>query len=156
MAPIVGGTVILRDGTRYRFEGGLLRWMRDRNGNKLTFTYTSGYHPMYGQQLDGGGGHLLTKITDSLNREVNFAYNVTDPQYGVVDKITFNGLNGVRTISIKIPGCSMCFARINRSRHTCNYSRACSQVAQPSLIPTGLPMFGCQTARLTAKILTAQ
>jgi len=33
------GYLMLRDGTRYRIDNGLVSWMRDRNGNKLSFTY---------------------------------------------------------------------------------------------------------------------
>jgi hypothetical protein len=33
------GYMILRNGTRYRVDGGKVSWMRDRNGNKLTFNY---------------------------------------------------------------------------------------------------------------------
>ena len=32
------GYLMLRDGTRYRIDAGKVTWMRDRNGNKLTFT----------------------------------------------------------------------------------------------------------------------
>src|SRR5215510_7330088 len=32
------GYLLMRDGTRYRIEGGKVTWIRDRNGNRLTFT----------------------------------------------------------------------------------------------------------------------
>jgi RHS repeat-associated protein len=84
------GYLINRDGTRSRIDGGKITWMRDRNGNRLTFTYDA-THPF---------GRLI-KITDSLNREVNIAYNVSDGQYGLHDQISYRGFGGAtRTIRI--------------------------------------------------------
>src|SRR5262249_24969485 len=41
-APFVAsGYLMLRDGTRYRIDLGNVTWIRDRNGNKLSFTYDS-------------------------------------------------------------------------------------------------------------------
>ena len=75
------GYLSLRDGTRYRIIGGLVSWMRDRNGNKLTFAYD--------------GSNRVTSITDSLNRQVTVAYDVNDgAPYGVCDRITFKGYGG--------------------------------------------------------------
>ena len=48
------GYLMLANGVRYRIQNGLIQWLRDRNGNKVSFTYSSG----------------LTQITDSLNRQV--------------------------------------------------------------------------------------
>ncbi|HWS99690.1 MAG TPA: RHS repeat-associated core domain-containing protein [Pyrinomonadaceae bacterium] len=77
------GYLMLRDGMRYRIDDGKVTWMRDRNGNKLTFTYGA------------GGGGRVTKIADSLNREVTFAYDVQEGgDYGVCDHITFKGYGG--------------------------------------------------------------
>ena len=62
------GYLMLRDGTQYRFDGGGATWIRDRNGNKISFSY--------------GAGSMT--ITDSLNRQVLIEYNVTDPSpYGL-------------------------------------------------------------------------
>jgi YD repeat-containing protein len=67
---------MLADGTRYRFVNGFVQWIRDRNGNTVSFTYTPGTG--------------LTQITDSLNRQIT-------PGTG----ITFKGANGVsRSIQI--------------------------------------------------------
>jgi hypothetical protein len=33
------GYLLLRDGTRYRIDSGKTSWIRDSNGNKVTFTY---------------------------------------------------------------------------------------------------------------------
>ncbi|HXL80401.1 MAG TPA: hypothetical protein VN951_05945 [Pyrinomonadaceae bacterium] len=77
------GYLMLRNGTRYRFDNGTVTWLRDRNGNKLTFTYDTGLQ--------------VTGITDSLNRQVTIAYNVADiSPYGVCDQITFKGFSGVQ------------------------------------------------------------
>jgi RHS repeat-associated protein len=90
----VNGNLSLRDGTRYRVEGGLVMWVRDRNGNKITFTYDT-----YGR---------ITAATDSLNRQVTFAYSVNAGYpYGVCDTITYRGFGGAtRTIRISITNLS--------------------------------------------------
>lgn len=82
------GYLLLRDGRRYRIINGLVDSMRDRNGNKLTFTYgvNSGDPLTYRKVLT---------ITDSLNRVVSFQYLSNS------DVITFKGFNGAtRTITI--------------------------------------------------------
>lgn len=75
------GYLMLRDGTRYRIVSGRVEWMRDSNGNKLTFTYSS--NPT-----------LITSVTDSLNRVVTFDYGVSDPVCGTCDRINFKGVGG--------------------------------------------------------------
>ncbi len=76
------GYLMLRDGTRYRIDAGLVTWIRDRNGNKLTFTYS---------------GQKVSSVTDSINRQVNIAYNVADvAPYGTCDQITFKGFGGAQ------------------------------------------------------------
>src|SRR2546423_1873762 len=45
------GYLLLRDGTRYRIDAGKAVWLRDRNGNKLTFGYD--------------GNNNIQSITDS-------------------------------------------------------------------------------------------
>lgn len=37
----VSGFLMLRNGTRYRIDNGDVTWIRDRNGNKISFSYTS-------------------------------------------------------------------------------------------------------------------
>jgi RHS repeat-associated protein len=79
------GYLMLKDGTRYRIDSGNVTWMRDRNGNLLSFTYTNG---------------ALTKITDSLNREVTIA-STTEANYGNCTKITYRGFgSAARTIRV--------------------------------------------------------
>ena len=72
------GYLLLRDGTRYRIDMGSVTWMRDRNGNKLTFSY----------------GFYLMTITDSLNRQVSVNY--ADFQTTFYDQITFKGYGGTQ------------------------------------------------------------
>ena len=79
------GYLLMHDGTRYRLDGGLVTWIRDRNGNKLSFTYDI-------------GGRVAT-IKDSLNRVVTVTYDVSDGTYGgLYDKITFNGYQGTQRV----------------------------------------------------------
>ena len=68
------GYFLLRDGTRYRIDNGLVSSVRDRNGNKLTFA--------------NDGNNRVSTITDSLNRQVSITYN-TGP--GTSDQITYKG-----------------------------------------------------------------
>ena len=79
------GYLRFADGTTYRIDGGVT-WMRDRNGNKISFVYGSG----------------VTTITDSLNRLITITYNVNDgPPYGICDRITYKGFGGAtRTIRV--------------------------------------------------------
>ena len=81
----VSGSLMLRDGTRYRIREGLVDWVRDRNGNKVSYEYA---------------GERVTKITDSLGREVTFSYGPTlPPPYS--DTITYTGFGGApRTVRV--------------------------------------------------------
>jgi RHS repeat-associated protein len=75
------GYLLMRDGTRYRIDNGVVSWLRDRNGNKITFTYD--------------GNQRVTSIKDSLNRVVNVSYG------GSSDQITYKGFSGLtRTITV--------------------------------------------------------
>jgi RHS repeat-associated protein len=80
----ISGYLFLRDGTRYRIDSGYVTQMRDRNGNKLTFTPS---------------GITDLTITDSLNRQVVINTNVDDGSpYGLCDRITFKGFGGATRI----------------------------------------------------------
>jgi YD repeat-containing protein len=80
----VAGYLIMRDGTRYRIDAGQVTWLRDRNGNKVTFT---------------NSGIGVTTITDSLNRQITVEYNVNEGgQYGVCDRITYKGFGGANRV----------------------------------------------------------
>ncbi len=79
------GYLFLKDGTRYRIDGGTVTWVSDRNGNKLSFEYNS----VYG----------VTSIKDSLNREITIDYLVDDgAPYGLCDRITYRGFGGAPRI----------------------------------------------------------
>lgn len=81
------GYMMLRDGTRFRIDNGTITWMRDRNGNKLSFTYD------YGKRVTG--------ITDSLNRQVTITYDISTGGSTYYDQISFKGFGGAsRTIKI--------------------------------------------------------
>ena len=83
------GDLMLRDGTLYHIVGGLIRWTRDRNGNRISFTYSDG----------SDGFQRLIKVTDSLNREVTIAYDVQEGSpYGRCDRITYKGFGGASRI----------------------------------------------------------
>lgn len=80
------GDLITRDGTHYRIDGGSVSWMRDRNGNKITFTYASDF------------SHRVTGITDSLNRQVTISYATSVGSY---DLIALKGFGGApRTLKV--------------------------------------------------------
>lgn len=70
------GYLTLRNGLRYRIEHGRISWMRDRNGNRISF---------------GTGGAFAT---DSLNRQVRVEYNTTDPVCVGCNKIILKGFAG--------------------------------------------------------------
>jgi len=75
------GYLMLRDGTKFRIDGGVVSWLRDRNGNKMSFTYDS--------------FNKIQTITDSLNRQVTISRN-TGP--GTFDQITYKGFGGTQRI----------------------------------------------------------
>jgi RHS repeat-associated protein len=78
------GYLSLRDGTRYRIVNSDVTWMRDRNGNMLTFTY----------------GDKQMIVTDSLNRQVTVRY-ADYPTGRFYDEITYKGFGGAqRTIRV--------------------------------------------------------
>jgi RHS repeat-associated protein len=92
------GYLLLSNGTRYWIQSTTgdnpttqIRWMRDRNGNLLTFAYD---------------GLNLVEIKDSLNRVINISYApyvVSDnTYYSPSTTITYTGFDGTpRTITIK-------------------------------------------------------
>src|ERR1043166_2742536 len=81
----VSGYLMLRDGTRYRIDGGNVTWIRDRNGNQVSFGYDT-------------SGRVIS-VTDSLNRTVTINYNVSDASpFGLCDQIIFKGFGGAQRI----------------------------------------------------------
>jgi RHS repeat-associated protein len=82
--PRPSGYLMLRDGTRFRVDTGTITWMRDRNGNKVTFAYDA--------------YRRVTSITDSLNRQVTISY---PSQTTGFTQISYKGYGGAsRTIKI--------------------------------------------------------
>ena len=75
------GYLMLRGGTRVRIVNGRADWIRDRNGNQITITYPTSTRMI---------------ATDPLGRQVIVDKDFSDvAPYGLCDKITFNGFNGV-------------------------------------------------------------
>src|SRR5262245_28620817 len=80
------GNLMMRDGAMYRIVNGKVQWIRDRNGNKVSFTYM------------GLDDWRVSTITDPLNRQITISYNNQLPSY---DAITFRCYGGAtRTIKI--------------------------------------------------------
>ncbi len=71
----ISGNLMMKDGTLYRIDVGNVSFIRDRNGNKINFTYQ-------------GSLGQVTSITDSLNRQVTISYADQGVPY---DTITFDG-----------------------------------------------------------------
>jgi RHS repeat-associated protein len=81
----VSGYLMLRDGTRFRIDAGSITWMRDGNGNQLSFAYDA--------------NSRSSTVTDSLNRQVTINYDVSDiAPYGLCDQIIFKGFGGAQRI----------------------------------------------------------
>ncbi|HEY9432819.1 MAG TPA: Ig-like domain-containing protein [Blastocatellia bacterium] len=87
------GYLLLRDGTRFRIDDqGRCAWMRDRNGNMVSFSYS----------FDNSVGTFrLTGINDSIGRQISF--NQTLINSSIVERrIDFVGFGGApRTISVQ-------------------------------------------------------
>lgn len=84
------GVLYFPDGTHYRIDSGMVSWMKDRNGNRISFTYD-------GSQYNS----KLTEIIDSMGREVNITYGNQDGTYGLHDLITYAGFDsGTRSIRV--------------------------------------------------------
>ena len=83
------GYLFMRDGTCYRIDGGRVSWIRDRNGNRITFGYDYTDHFRY-------------TMTDSLNRVVIIDNRLHDPVRNQdYDLIAYKGFGGVdRTIKL--------------------------------------------------------
>ncbi len=79
------GYLFMRDGTRYRIEKGLVKWIRDRNGNSIAYTYDE--------------FSRVLRITDSLGRKVEIDYY--NPPTQTYDRIRYTGF-GASPREIKI------------------------------------------------------
>ncbi len=75
------GYLMMRGGTRMRIVNGRTEWVRDRNGNQVSITYPTSTRMI---------------ATDPLGRQVIIDKNVSEAApYGLCDKVTFSGFNGV-------------------------------------------------------------
>ena len=79
----VTGYLLMKDGTRYRIEDGVVKWIRDNNGNqiKLEYSRATNFDPW-----------MLSKVTDSLGRIVNITYCMIGMNN--YDEISFQGFAG--------------------------------------------------------------
>jgi YD repeat-containing protein len=94
--------MLMPDGTRYRIDRGFVSWIRNRNGNRLTFTY------------DNAG--RVSLITDSLNRQVTIVYQDANQSF---DEIGFKGFGGAqRTLRVTHGGLDAPFLRTGSTIQT--------------------------------------
>jgi RHS repeat-associated protein len=91
------GYLYFPNGTVFRVELGRVRWIRDRNGNKTTFTYRFVNIPGVGlTETD-----QPETITDSIGRTVSIEYDVDFSTYRE-DRLTYKGYNNsTRTIYVR-------------------------------------------------------
>jgi RHS repeat-associated protein len=81
----VAGYLTLRDGTRYKInDNGFVSEMRDRNGNKVQYTYDT--------------NNRVITVSDSIGRAVNIVYDQQQSPYGLHDKITYTGVDSGQRI----------------------------------------------------------
>ncbi|MGD9562997.1 MAG: RHS repeat-associated core domain-containing protein [Pyrinomonadaceae bacterium] len=79
---LTSGYLYLSNGTQYRIDIGRVSWMKDRNGNRMTFTYD-------GTNYDS----KLIEVTDSNGRVVDISYNNQDSIYGLHDRVRYTGFD---------------------------------------------------------------
>ena len=105
----MNGYMFLKDGTRYRFDGGKVSNIRDRNGNFMTFTYGTNTGDVY------TFGRII-QILDSSGRSISLTYRNASTDF---DSITYLGVNNTsRTVEVHY--CSLDPALVSQ---TCsNYS----------------------------------
>ena len=97
------GTLYKKDGTRYRIEGGNLKWISDRNGNLVSFIYS-----VNDREKDANGNWVTTtdpynrplEVNDALNRRISIYYGIgsTHPNE---DYIEYPGFAGIRRVTIR-------------------------------------------------------
>jgi RHS repeat-associated protein len=78
------GLLYFADGTVYRIDNGLVSWSRDRNGNKVRYSYDN--------------FSRVVRIIDQLNREVKITYGDPYGQQSAVsyDEILYKGFGGAQ------------------------------------------------------------
>jgi len=75
----VSGYLLFADGARYRIESGVVKWIRDRNGNRIDFSYEGSLST---------GFRLLT-VTDSAGHRITINYDTA-----WADVISYKGFSG--------------------------------------------------------------
>jgi YD repeat-containing protein len=119
------GYLFLRDGTRFRVEGGLIKSLTDRNGNVLNFSYDQ--------------YNRVSVITDSINRTVNVAYG--DLANGGFNSITWRGSSGTpRTLKVWGGALSSNF-RVGNAQGSSTYTQKTSHQLFPDIPNTGDDLF---------------
>jgi hypothetical protein len=84
----VSGNLYMPNGSQYRIVDGSISWIKDKDGNKTTFTY-------YTLDPNIDIHEKIHTITDSLGRTVTLEYNIQDVEpYGLCDRITYKGFEG--------------------------------------------------------------
>jgi RHS repeat-associated protein len=79
------GYLKMEDGTRYRFVQGFPVWMRDRNGNTITFT----------------GSQNAPDVTDSIGRKYHLLYGSGTNTYSPTGGVTYKDHNGLdKTVTV--------------------------------------------------------
>lgn len=87
------GNLTLSNGTVHRIEDGVIVWTKDRNGNKTSYDYSLVNES--GTPALNRPRKRVTRVIDSLNREIIIEYDVSDvAPFGLCDRITYNGFNG--------------------------------------------------------------
>ena len=82
--PFLNGTVVLRDGTRFTINQNRVVKQQDRNGNVIRYEY----------KLNSS---ILTRIVDTLGREIKIDYNVPVPGKDLLLRVTLPGKTGATT-----------------------------------------------------------
>jgi len=124
-APLGTGTLIFKNGVRYRwdhwtfpggYQGVVLVWIRDRNGNQITFDY------------DSNG--FISHIADSLNRII------TITRQSSLDTITYKGANGVdRSILVRRNGGTCLASGYGSETYTQLFGASAGGSITPNLCP---------------------
>ena len=96
----VSGLLFFKDGTRYQILGGLVSGIWDRHGNKTTFAYEN---PSTLGAANDSNTHALKTISDSLGRDVNIVYDISDLVTAeVCDYLTYDGFQSFQQRVAKV------------------------------------------------------
>ncbi|HET6976395.1 MAG TPA: RHS repeat-associated core domain-containing protein [Pyrinomonadaceae bacterium] len=95
------GLMKLRDGTIYRIDNGTVTWIRDSNGNQISYLYYPGI-PYFGVNPSVNLPGKVKRITDPLGRQIDFTYDIpTGVATERYDEISYKGFgNQTRIIRV--------------------------------------------------------